>query len=234
MNGLTKKDFQDLLLSVGTHRSVRRRSPLEVAQLLHKAIESGESRRGCAMALGVGMTQISTFLKLLDITSEIQHLADWRGSKNASIPFSTLAELSRLGIPDQVKAAEAVLRHNLTWKEVIQLVQIVDRSRKTLKECVTDVLNLRPQIETRHLFIGAITSACLRSRLRSLPQSDRDHMMSRTLVELVGSDYAIQGRLGFKEFTILSDHSLSHLLNREPDKLEQTVNELLESLTHSA
>ena len=233
MNGLTAHDYQDLILSVGTHSSARRLSPLEVAQLLHKAIEAGETRRGCAVALGVGTTQVSTFLKLLAVTPEIQHLADWRGSKHASIPFSTLAELSRLRAPDQVDAAQAVLRHDLTWKEIVQLVQIVDRSGKTLQECIADVLNLRPHVETRHLFIGAITSACLESHLRSLAQSDRDHMMTQLLTRIIRSDYAIQGRLGFKEFTILSVHNLPRLLNQKPDELEHAVNEFLETLRPS-
>ena len=234
MNGLTVQEYQELILSVGTHRKTRRLSPLEVALLLHKAIAAGETRHSCSETLGVGTTQVSTFLKLLSVSTEIQHLADWRGSKSASISFSTLAELSRLRPPDQLQAAQSVLRHGLTWKEVIQLVQISDRSGKKIEECISEVLKLRPQIETRHLFIGAITSACLKRHLCSLPQSDRDHLMTRVLTRLMGSDYAIQGRLGFKEFTILSEHELSRLLSQESDEIEQTVNDLLETLTFSA
>lgn len=234
MNGLTAQEYQELILSVGTHQKTRRLSPLEVALLLQKAIAAGESRRSCSATLGLGTTQVSTFLKLLSVSTEIQHLADWRSSRSATISFSTLAELARLSPPDQLKAAQSVIRHGLTWKEVIQLVQIADRSGKKIEECISDVLRLRPQIETRHLFVGAISSASFKRHLRNLSQSERDHLLTRVLIRLVGPDYAIQGRLGFKEFTILSEHELVRLLGQKSDEIEQTVNNLLETLSFSA
>ena len=233
MIGLTREEYRDLTLSIGTHRGTRRLSPIEVARLLEKALEAGATRRECAAELGVGGTQVGTFLKLLDLASEIQHFADWRGAKSASIPFSTLAELSRLSPHDQVDAVKSVLRHDLTWKEVVQLVQMADRSEQGIRECIAKVLKLRPQIEIRHLFVGAITSESLQRYLDSLSQSDRDRLIKQTFVRVVGTDYEIRGRLGTKEFTILSRHDLPRLLNLEPDELQQTVNDLLETLSTS-
>ena len=230
---LTREEYRDLTLSIGTHRSTRRLSPIEVARLLEKALEAGATRRECAAELGVGSTQVGTFLKLLDLASGIQHFADWRGTKSASISFSTLAELSRLSPHDQVDAAKSVLRHDLTWKEVVQLVQMVDRSEQGVRECIAKVLKLRPQIETRHLFVGAITSESLQRYLESLSKSDRDRLIKQTFVRITGTDYEIKGRLGTKEFTILSQHDLPRLLNLEPDELQQTVNDLLETLSTS-
>ena len=134
--GLSGEDYRDLVLSVGTHRKSRRLSPLEVARLLAKAVAAGATRHDCATALGLGMTQVRTFLKLLDLEAEVQHLADWKGTKNATIPFSTLAELARLAPQDQMQAVDSVLRHGLFWKEVVQIVQIADRSDKAIGECV--------------------------------------------------------------------------------------------------
>lgn len=230
MIGLTARELQDITLSVGTHRGTRRLSPLEVARLIEKSVKSGTSRKNCAYALGIGPTQVGTFMKLLGLKTEIQHLADWRGTKNASIPFSTLAELARLRPKDQVKAAEAVLRHDLKWKEVVQLTQISDRSGLTIEECIGNVLKLRPRIETRHLFVGAITSDTLRVHLRSTPQSERDRLIERTLRRLTGPDYNARGRLSDREFTILSQHNLPRLLNSTADQLEQAVNDTLERL----
>ena len=231
MKGLTAKERQDITLSVGTHRGSRRLSPLEVARLIQKTMSAGTSRRECASALDIGPTQLSTFLKLLTLRSEIQHLADWRGTKSASIPFSTLAELARLSANDQVKAAEAVLRHQLKWKEVIQLTQISDRSGLSIEECIANVLKLRPQIDTRHLFVGAITTDALRARLHSIPQVDRDAVFERTLSRLTGPGYDVRGRLSDREFTILSKHDLPRLLDMTADQIEKAVNDNLEGMT---
>lgn len=231
--GLTREDYRDLVLSVGTHRKSRRLSPLEVAQLLAKALAAGATKRDCATALGLGQTQVSTFLKLLDLAADIQHLADWRGGKNASIPFSILAELARLVPQDQAQAVDSVLRYGLTWKEVVQLVQVSQRSGKAIGKCITDVLNLRPEVVTRHLFVGAIKSEQLEHHIRDIDQSERDRLFTRVLNRLVGSDYSAKGRLGAGKFTILSDHDLSRLLGVDPDELENTINEILESLRSS-
>ena len=230
MKGLTAKERQDITLSVGTHRGSRRLSPLEVARLIQKAMSAGTSRKECASALDIGPTQLGTFLKLLSLRTEIQHLADWMGTKSASIPFSTLAELARLSANDQVKAAEAVLRHQLKWKEVIQLTQIADRSGLPIEECIANVLKLRPQVDTRHLFVGAITADPLRHHLQSIPQVERDAMIGRTLRRLIGPGYDAKGRLGDREFTILSSHDLPRLLSMTADQIEQTVNDNLEGL----
>ena len=230
MKGLTAREIQDITLSVGTHRVSRRLSPLEVARLIEKSLDAGTSRKECASALGIGPTQLSTFLKLLGLRTEIQHLADWRGTKSASIPFSTLAELARLCDSDQLNAAEGVLRHGLKWKEVIQLTQISDRSDLSIEECIASILKLRPQIDTRHLFVGAITTDCLRSRLELIPQVDRDALIERTIRRLTGSGYDARGRLSDREFTILSDHDLPRLLDMTADQIEQAVNDNLEGL----
>ena len=234
MIGLAPRELQDITLSVGTHRGSRRLSPLEVARLVQKTLSAGTSRKECASALGIGPSQVGIFLKLLSLKIEIQHLADWRGTKNASIPFSTLAELARLSPDDQMKAAEAVLRHGLKWKEVIQLTQISERSGLPIEECIVSILKLRPQIDTRHLFVGAVTSEPLRAHLQSIPQSDRDALIERTLRRLAGPGYDVRGRLSDREFTILSQHDLPRLLDLTADQLEQAVNDSLESLTSEA
>ena len=234
MNGLTDQEYQNLILSVGTHRRARRLSPLEVALLIQKAVEAGMTRKQCADELRIGTSQVSTFLKLLTLTPNLQHLADWRGSKGASISFSTMAELARLSSRDQVKVAESVLCHSLKWKEVVQLVQIITRSGKTIEECISNILDMRPQIETRHLFVGSITIERLRHHLANVPQSDRDSMMSRALVKLFGPTYEASGKLGSKEFTVMSQHDLPQLLNYEPDEIEKTINNLLEATITSS
>ena len=228
MDGISTQEQQALILSVGTHRVNRPFSPLEVAHVLRKAIDHWGGVRSCSETLGIGSTQIRTFLRLLDLTPEIQHLADWRGSQNASVSFSSLAELARLRPDDQVQATKAVLRHRMTWKEVVGLVQILERSGRSAADAIEDVLKLRPQIETRHLFVGSIGADETRYAIDCLPQSERDKLMARTLQALVGADYQATGRLGPSHFTILSLHDMSSFLGLEPDALEVTFNKMLD------
>ena len=227
MNGISDLEYQRLLLSVGTHRNIRPLSPVEVAELLGKAIAAGATRTQCAQALGVGPSQISVFLNLLNVAPQVRHLADWQGSKAASIPFSTLAELRRLQHDDQVIAANAALSHKLTWKEVVQLVQIAIRSGNPVEDCIAQVLKLRPVIITRHLFVGAVTSQEVQRRLAPMPQSDRDGLLSDAVTKLTGPNYPTGVRLGANEFTVLSDHALSSLLGLQPNDIETSVNQTL-------
>lgn len=227
MKGLAPEEHKLLLRSVGTHRGDRPLSPFEVAQLLNKTLAAGSTRKEAAEALGIGQTQVATFLKLRDLAPEIRHLADWGGSSNASIAFSSLAELSRLPRPAQIETADAILRYGLTWKEVVQLVQIADRSAKSVAQCIEEVLQLRPQIETRHLFVGAITSESMRQHIEGCMQIERDKMLENALAALLGRKNLASGRLGAANFTVMSSQSLPQLLGIDPDELERAVNDAL-------
>lgn len=227
MSDLTGAELRDLLMSVGTHRANRRLSPLEVARLIEKMLHSNPDRQDCAQKLGISLTQISSFLKLLSLDTKIQHLADWRGTANASIPFSTLSEIARLDSHEQDEVAQAVLRHGLKWKEVVQIVQIRERSREQIEICIKKVLALRQAVETQHLFMGRITSESGREYLRTLSQSARDEELRRLLRRLVGAKYRTKSRLGDATFTIISDHELPRMLQLAPDELEDYINRSL-------
>lgn len=228
MSGLSSSERQALIRSVGTHRAMRHLSPLEVAHLLRKAMDGGSTLAECAEELAIGPTQIRTFLKLLDLTPDIQHLADWRGRRNATISFTALAQLARLQPADQGLVAEAILRHDMTSAEVIQVVQMMQRSGQPASACITNALKLRPQIETRHLFVGSITSDSAKRSVVSLQQAERDQLMVQILESIFDGDYEASGRLGPRDFTILSNHDLSTLLGLDPDELESLVNRGLE------
>ena len=227
MKGISEAEYQSLVLSVGTHRNERPLSPLEVAELLGKTVAAGTTRIQCAEELGIGSSQVSAFLGLLNLAPHTRHLADWQGSKAASVAFSTMAELRRLNHDDQTAAANAALTHKLTWKEAVELVQIAIRSGKPIQECISQVLNLRPRLITRHLFVGAVTSPETRAWLGELPQRNRDALLSKALQRLTGPNYPVALRLGTNEFTILSDHSLPNLLGLQPDEIENSISQTL-------
>lgn len=228
MKGLSKTECQALIRSVGTHRARRPLSPLEVARLLRKALDAGAKLVECANELDIGPTQIRTFLKLLELTPEIQHLADWKGNKTATISFTALAQLARLCPADQNLVSTAILRHRMTSAEVIQLVQIMQRSGRPTSACIDDVLKLRPLVEVQHLFVGSIKSEIAKESVVLLQQAERDQLMARVLEGLFNGNYEASGRLGPREFTILSNHDLSALLGLDPDELESLVNRGLE------
>lgn len=228
MEGLTENEQKELMLSVGTHRDTRRLSPTEVALLLRKAIDSGSTRRQCAETLGIGTTQISTFLRLLELTADIQHLAEWGKLDSASIPFSSLSEIARLAKNDHVAAAEAILRYDLKWKEIIQLTQIALRSSAGIEESIRRVLQLRPEIETRHLIIGAITSGALQLELANTSQSDRNSELRSVLRENLGLDKDIGVKLGHTRFTVIGSSNPVEDAGVSAEEFEKAVNNALE------
>lgn len=227
MKGLSAQEAKDLIVSVGTHREERRLSPLEVAQLIRKSLNTGTTRSECAEGLGIGNTQLSTFLRLLELSPKIQHLAEWGRSGNVGIAFSSLAELARIPANDQVYAAEAILKHDLAWKEVIELVQLATRSSKSIQSTVKAVLKRRPAIETRHLFVGAITSEDVRSNLAAMNQAKRDEMFNELLLTSLVADEGVSGRLGVNRFAIMGDVNLAKTLNLSPDEFERALNKML-------
>lgn len=233
MAGLTPAELRDLTLSVGTHRANRRLSPLEVAQLIVKMLRFDPSRERCARHLGISLTQISSFLKLLQVDARVQHLADWRGAANATIPFSTLSEAARLQPTEQVTLAEAALRTTLRWKEVVQVVQIRERSGAPIATCIERVLALRPEVIRQHIFVGSINSDSSQMYLRGQTQSSRDEILRRTLDRVLGPSFRCKSRLGEDTFTIISDHDLPRLLTTTPDELENAVNQKLQEIASS-
>lgn len=230
MAGLTAAELRDLTLSVGTHRATRRLSPLEVAQLIGKMLRFDPSRERCSQYLGISKTQLSSFLRLLDVDARVQHLADWRGTANATIPFSTLSETARLEPTEQVALAEAALRTTLGWKEVVQIVQIRERSGDPIAICIEKVLALRPEIVKQHVFVGRISQDSVHICLQGKQQSSRDDLLKRALDDVLDSSYPRKSRLGQNTFTVISDHDLPRLFDITPDELEMAVNQTLREL----
>lgn len=235
MLGISQQEMKPLLLSVGTHRSKRRLSPMEVAQLIKKAKDSGVSIKQCAEALLIGTTQVSRFLDLLNLTPEIQHLADWGRRNKSTVSFSTLSQVAKLPVDDQVNLANKILSHNLTFDEVVQLVQIHKRSGKSVDDCIKSVLDLRPVVVKRYLYIGTILSKDLDVYLSSISQIQRDELLKQALDSLFNSTNIVSGRLSKNNFTLVSSYSILDLLSMDADELELKINQLiLDCSNHNA
>ena len=94
MKVISPENKRDLILSVGIHKKERPLSPVEVAELLQKLINSGTTKKEISQEIVLDLTMISRFLRLLNLAPEIQHLIGWGGQSRIS--FSTASEIARL------------------------------------------------------------------------------------------------------------------------------------------
>lgn len=203
--GLSVLELGRLRMSVGygTHKKGRPLSPIEVGLLLRKARSSGSSLAECANAIQLkGTGHIGRFLRIVDLPSELQHLIDW-GSGKDFIGFSAAVELVKLeDTKDQYTVADAILSNGLSSKEVRQVTQLRHRSGRTIEACVQEIVNMRPKVEKRYVFIGSVGSENVEA-LKELTQPRRDLMLA-TGMESVGLRSAT-GRLGARFFTLVGD-----------------------------
>jgi len=222
--GLPSEEYKDLILSVGTHRGQRRLSPTEVSDLFQKARNHGASLHDCAQAVHLTTSMVSRFLKLQKLSIELKHLVDW-GQANSVISFTSAFEISRLNEDEQGFVSEEILEHGLTKTEVQQVVQLRRRSKKDIKTCVNEILQLRPIICKRYVFIGSILKEDLKSFVRKIKQQDRDRLLSESLDAIFPDVSFFSARLGLDNFTIVTNDAGATVLNAEGEGFfEEKIN----------
>ena len=225
--GLSQTELQSLILSVGTHRGVRRLSPMEVAALLRQAMEAGTSRKDLSRNLNISEIQVSRFVRLFNLEPELRDLADWGRGSAATISFSSLLEIANLDPTQQTEVATSALAHRLTKGEFRQISQIARRSGRDITDCITDVVERRPQIHAQFVLIGSLQQKDLQEYLVTQPQRFRDDLFARVLDKLGEPGRHITGRLGSKAFTLIASDDISSLLDMDPDAIETFVNQHL-------
>jgi len=120
-------------------------------------------------------------------------------------------------------AATAILKYSLSWKEVVQLVQMTDRSVDSIDASVERLLRLRPVIERRHVLIGSVHGRQLQSRLAGLSQRQRDRVMQQILQPILGSAAGWDCRLGTTMFSLSAPFDVEQVIEMSPDALERWV-----------
>lgn len=217
--GLSALEVGRLRMSVGysTHKKGRPLSPVEVGKLLCRAQESGASLQDCAKILNLnGTSQLSRFLGVLDLSPDLRHLVGW-GRSADSIGFTTAVELVRVpNADDQRAVATAILEQGLKTDEVRQVAQIRRRSGRTIEECLKEVLGMRPTVEQRYVFIGAVGDEDVQAVLADLTQAERNALL-HSGIEALGLPGA-SGRLGERLFTLVGDERLNSWLGGEGKK----------------
>lgn len=218
--GLTDLELGLLRMSVGYggHKKGRPLSPVEVGVLLRKARMHGASRADCAEAAQLHGTGILRFLRILDLPSDLLHLIDW-GSGKDFLGFSAAVETTKLKDPEDQRAlTAAILASRLNSKEVRQVTQLRQRSGRSIDECVREILQMRPRVVRRYVFIGSVAVENV-EELREIAQSVRDSMLVAGM-EKVGIRGAT-GRLGFRFFTLVGDESFNSSMRKVgKDKIE--------------
>ncbi|QBY54450.1 hypothetical protein [Cupriavidus oxalaticus] len=229
----TREELKGLLLSVGSHKAERRLSPAEVGLLIERALAAGKSSQELSNLLGIGVTQLKEFVKIAGLSPDVRDMAGWSGRKQGfanTIPFSSLAQLSGLDSVDQRRAAEAILSHALTWKEIVQVMQLHRRAARDLDDCVREVVGMRTEVEIRYVLFGSIDDVMLRNRLAGLVQRDRDELLRSTLPDLGSlSNLVSASRLGSSSFVLVGTADLAASEGTTPEEIERRV---LDSLSN--
>ena len=229
---LSPQERQGLLLSVGTHRGQRSLSPVEVANLFAKVIAGGGSLSDCARAARLeGTTIVARFLRLLKLPESVSHLVDW-GSESDTIGFTVGAELARLD--DDVEEETVVrgaLAYHLSGSEIRQVVQLRKRSKRSVEECLTEVVGMRPRIEKRYVYVGAVTNAALKASLECMSQEQRDALFASAIKSVLAVKDLSVTRLGPGRFTLVGGEDFGKAMSLVKDSLEQEVNDALHGAT---
>ena len=201
--GLKPLELGRLRMSVGygTHKKGRPLSPIEVGLCLQKARDAGASNKDCAQEIQLDSTGIGRFLRILDLPQEIQYLINW-GSGKDFIGFSSAFELAGLERTDeQMFIAKATLSDGLNKTEIRQIVQIRTRSKRPIRECLQEVLDMRTVIEKRYVFIGSLNNRKVEDALAKLTQAERDFILRYGIDHLGLRE--VSGRLGKQFFTLV-------------------------------
>lgn len=230
MKGLSSYELRQLILSVGTRKSVRPLSPVEVGNLIQRALDAGETRTAIAARLYLddSNTIIGRFIRLLSLPREVQHLVGW-GSDPSTLSFTSAAMIARLKSAEEHRTlAKAALEQQFSKSEIIQVVQIRQRSSAAMKDCIKAVLDQRPVIEKRHVIIGELRSEKLKETLKQISQFDRNRLIESALERNISGISHLGCKLGDAYFFLVGDDQLHDEILSLPDGFESSITEYLE------
>ena len=223
--GLSGLEIGRLRMSVGygTHKRGRPLSPIEVGRLLRRAQSAGASLQHCAECLKLSKDQASRFLRVLELPEDLRHLIEFGGSGDSRIGFTTAVQLARVSDLDNQRAvATAILEQGLQTDEVRQVIQLHKRAGRMMKECLNEVISMRPTVERHYVFVGTIGDERLEAILGGMAQSERDGLLRFSIdaLDLRG----ISGRLGEKLFTLVGGERLNHtMISQGKESIEARI-----------
>lgn len=224
MKGLSAHEARLLILSVGTHRSHRPLSPVEVAKFMKRALNMGETRKTLADRLLLDDSSIiGRFIRLLSLPVQVQHLIGW-GSNPDTISFTAASDIARLGCPEeQSHLAKMALENQFNKSEILQCVQLRQRSKRSIEDCIKAVLDQRPIIERRHVIIGELKPENLKDKLKEMSQLERDNLLESALDEYGPNVPRLGAKLGNGYFLLVGDDQFHAEITSLPDGFEESI-----------
>ena len=228
MKGLSPYEVGQLILSVGTRKSERPLSPIEVGKFMQRALDAGETRAEIASRLYLeDSTIIGHFTRLLSLPPQVQQLVGW-GTGSATVSFTAAAIIARLKLPQERSIlAKAALENQFNKSEIIQVVQIRGRSNNPIENCIKAVLDQRPIVEKRHLIIGELRSEKLKDELEQIPQLERNNLLQSILERYVPDISCLGCKLGDVHFLLVGDDRFHAAIMSLPGGFEKSITEYL-------
>jgi len=232
MFGLTKDDWQDLVLSVNVHRKNRRLSPSRVAGHLRTALKNTDEETLAQRLNFKDTTLIRKLAKLADLPTDVAATVDW-GNRKGSLSMSAATEIQRLEDPGLIReAAIAAIEHDLSRAEARQVVQLHRRTQTTMTDCVQSVLTTRPTIERSELVIGSFLSETARAACAGLGNDEAARLIQRHLARRYPDVVARAFRINENRFSLLlsSDNASQLRAHIGPLSVEAVLTQVAEQL----
>lgn len=229
MKGISPYELRQLILSVGTRKSVRPLSPVEVGGLIQRALDAGESRIDVAERLHlIGTTMIGRFTRILSLPVQVQQLVGW-GIDSDTIPIESASQIARLeSAEEQITLGKALLESRLNRSDIRQVIQISQRSGNSIEKCIESVLNQRPVIEKRHVIIGELQSEKLRESLRRTSQQERDNLLRSALEKHLPGSSSLGCKVGNGYFLLVGDDNFYDKVMALSGGFENCITDYLE------
>ena len=229
MEGISPEKLSKLILSVGTHRSNRPFTPVEVATAIQSMLDAGEELEDIADVLQLDNTDmLRRFLRLLELHEEIQMLIAW-GVGGSTISFTSASEIGKLTATEQSTLAKAILENQLSSSEVKQIIQVKQRSNRNIADAVNAILRLRPQVIERHIILGEISDPELNRSLSTLTQKERDELLENLLRASIEGLQEFEAKLGIKNIVLIGDRNFQRKIISNPVGFERFISDLLRS-----
>jgi len=155
---LSREEWVDLKLSVGTHSRIRRLSPVGVAKLLIRLRDAGVSTKWITKEIQIDSSIVSRFLLLDGLPSKFVDLVAW-GQHKEKISFTQAAfamKVETVSDTDRLFLLKKVLEEGLNKQELQNIRELQSRTELNIEQLINETLNDRPIVLKRNLMIGFI------------------------------------------------------------------------------
>jgi hypothetical protein len=219
--GLEQSEVELLTISVGTHRPRRPLQPIEVAELLDKALQAGATADFLSDSIGLSKSMMGSFRRLSKLTNRIRSMVSWHRSRS-QLTLETANFIARLSEDHQDPIVDLILSREVTGAELRSSFQRSKSGQMPLVDAISEIVGRRPEVITRHVFIGSLIDVQLIEAMSMRTQNERDLALKRVCLKLFTEEF-MSGVLGATQFTIVLSE-LSEAIS--PENSESTVRQM--------